>query len=92
MLGRARDRPSGEASLQQAYCILSIVQFACYRADKVVYGRIAFDCKEFGHLDGSRLADPSQVIAQQVHNHQVFRLLLGAAAQLPHQPLVCLFI
>ena len=47
-----------------------------------------FQPGQFADGDAAEPADPAQVIAQQVHDHQVFGLVFFAANQFPGQRLV----
>ena len=33
---------------------------------------IGFNREQLGHRDGTRLANPRQIVAQKIHNHQIF--------------------
>ena len=44
-------------------------------------GCIGFQPKQLRDLDGSRFTDAAQIVAKQVHNHDVFGAILRAADQ-----------
>ncbi len=50
-----------------------------------MHGGVAFHGEQLGDVYAAGGADAPQVVAQQVHDHQVFRPVLGAAGQLPLQ-------
>ena len=49
---------------------------------------IAFDTEKLWHRDGKRLAESRQVVANQVHDHQVFGPVLFSGGQGFGDPLV----
>ncbi|MNZ60444.1 hypothetical protein D3C78_785140 [compost metagenome] len=47
----------------------------------MVHVGVAFQAEQLWHLHRTDLASAAQVVTQQVHDHQVFRAVLGAVAQ-----------
>ena len=47
----------------------------------MVYGGIAFQCEQLLDMYAARHTAAPEVVAQQVHNHQVFGTVLGAFPQ-----------
>ena len=46
-------------------------------------GGVALDFHQAGHLDRADLADAAQIVAHQVHDHEVLSALLFAGLQVP---------
>jgi hypothetical protein len=56
--------------------------------DQLVHGRVVLDDHQLGHADAADLADPPEVVAQQVDDHQVLGVGLLVFGQLGPQRLV----
>jgi hypothetical protein len=49
---------------------------------------IGFNREQFGHRDRTGLANRRQIVAQKIHNHQIFGAILWICGK---KILVCLF-
>ena len=56
--------------------------------DEVHDVRVALDLEQLGDADGARLADPAEVVARQVDEHQVLGALLLVALELVRERVV----
>jgi hypothetical protein len=51
----------------------------------VMHVGILLDLHELNHADGARRADAAQIVASEVHEHEVFGALLGVGQQIRHE-------
>ncbi len=56
----------------------------------MVHVLVAFQAFVFGHPHGAPPANAAQVVSEQIHDHGKFRIIFGAAAQIPPQLCVLL--
>ena len=61
---------------------MALGQLAGHRADQVMHVGVALQGKQLRYADRAGLAAATQVVAQQVDDHQVLGTILGAADQL----------
>ncbi|NJD29241.1 MAG: hypothetical protein FIA92_13210, partial [Chloroflexi bacterium] len=84
-LGRAGDRAAGEGCRQEVECVATRFEAAGDGADEVLDGGRSFEPAEPRHANAARPADPPEVVAQDVDDHDVLGPILGAAEQLARE-------
>ena len=80
-LGRARDRAAGKRRAQRIERVGARRQVADDRRHQVVHGGVALQREQLRHADAARRAHARQVVAHQVHDHQVLGPVLRALGQ-----------
>ena len=78
-LGGAGHRAGGEQRAQRLHRGDVRAEVAADGADQLVHGLVGLDVHQHRHLDGARLAHHRQVVAEQVHDHQVLGAEPGVA-------------
>ncbi len=58
-----------------------VFKLCTHAADHLVNGWVSFDPENFRHIERSDFADQRNVIAQEINNHAVFRLIFGVVHQ-----------
>lgn len=86
----APDRAAGKQAVSTSNAVRPHGDAAGHRRHDVHDVRIPLDGHEVDDLDGARLADPSQVVASEVDEHEVLGALLGVGDQLVGEGLVLL--
>ena len=86
--GGAGERPGREGRLQHVVGLGSGRQFADHGGDQVHDVAEALDLHELGDVDGAGHADLGQVVAGEIHQHQVFGAFLFIREELLGQGLV----
>ncbi len=81
-LGGAGDGAAGETGAQQVHRLPLRIQLAVDGGHQVMHRREGFHRKQAGHADRAGSADPADVVAQQIHDHQIFRSVLVGASEL----------
>src|SRR6185295_16455717 len=75
-LWRASHRAAGKCRAQTVNGSLIAAQMPCDSAHQLMNGRVAFYMHEFWHGDGAKAANSSKIVAQEIDDHQVFRMAL----------------
>src|SRR5438046_1215188 len=81
-LGRARQRPRRERGRQRVEGVLPLAQLARHRADDVHDVAVVLHGHELGHADAAEPAHAAEVVAAEVHQHDVLGPLLLVGEQL----------
>ena len=80
-LRRAGHRAAGEEGADHVHRVDAGPCRARDRGDELVDARVALHRHEGGHLHGAGLAHPGEVVAQQVHDHEVLGARLGVGGE-----------
>ena len=91
-LGRARHRPGRKACHQRIEVIAVLGQAAVDGRDEVHHVGITFKRHVLRYADRSVLADPSEIVAAQVDEHDVLGALFLVALQLLGKPEILLIV
>ena len=70
-LGGAGDGATRETGAQQIDSLPACIQLTVDGGDQMMYRRKRLHAKEMWHADRARPADPPDVVAQQINNHQI---------------------
>ena len=81
VLGRAGDRAAGKGGAQQFGQADVRQQLGLDRGGHLEHGGVRLDVEQVGHAHAAGLGDAPEVVAQQVHDHQVLGAVLGVQAQ-----------
>ena len=81
-LRRATDRAGRKRGAQHVHAGQAVLEIAFDLADDVHDVGIAFDDEAFGELDAAGAADPADIVAAKIDQHQVLGTLLGICQQL----------
>ena len=81
-LRRARQRPRRERGGERVESVLALVDLAHDRADDVGDVAVVLDLHQLGDLHAAEAADAAEVVAAEVHEHEVLGPLLLVGEQL----------
>ena len=79
------DGAAGKTASQHVQWVLALGQFTCHGADEMVDIAEALQFQKARHAHGACRAGLAQVIAQQVHDHDVLGTVLHAGDELSGQ-------
>ena len=80
-LGAPVIEPPGNAARSRSSASAPGAELADDRRDQVVHGGVALEREQLGHAHGAGRADARQIVAHQVHDHQVLGAILGALGE-----------
>ena len=87
-LGGAGHAAPGVAGAHQVQGVAAGPQPGLHRADQLEHGGVILHRQQLGHLHGADARNPAQVVAHQIHDHQVLGPVLLAGGQLAAQAAV----
>src|SRR5206468_7314326 len=85
-LRRAGDGAAGKRRSEEVERVTSRFELAGDRADEVLDGGGSLEATQAWDANGARLADPAEVVPEDVHDHRVLGSVLLGLEQLAGEP------